>query len=132
MAARFNHKELILSALLTNSTYAAASKQCGVSVSTIKRAMADPDFRKELEARRKQVLDNTCMILQTLMPKAVNTAAEIMQDPKISPQIRLNAGDQIMRYGTRLTELCYVDDTVSQIKDMFEELNVIDVNYKEN
>ena len=132
MARRFNHKELIMSALLTSYTYAEASKQSGVSVSTIARAMADPDFRRELEERRKQILDNTCMMLQTLMPKAVSTTNEIMEDPETSKQVRLNASDMILRHGTRLTELCSVSNTVDEMENKLDELNVIDVNYKEN
>ena len=126
MARRFNNKELILSALLKNYTYAAASKECGVSIATIQRAVADPDFKRELEERRKQILDNTCMMLQTQLPKAVQVTSGIMTDEDNSPQVRLNASDMIMRNAMRMTELCSVNDVVDGMKNRFEEMNIID------
>ncbi len=126
MARRFNNKELILSALLKNYTLTGAAKESGVSISTIKRAVADPDFKRELDERRKALLDNTCMMLQTQLPHAVKITSDIMADDDNSPQIRLNASDMIMRNAMRMTELCSVNDTVAAMKDRFEELNIID------
>ena len=123
---RFNNREMMLVACLQNFTQRDAARAAGVSEKTMQRALKDPDFKSELDARRKEVIDNTCIMLQSMLPQAVKTAVGIMDDEDVAPQVRLNAADTIMRYTMRLTELCDVNDTVAEMKRRFEEMNVID------
>ncbi len=126
MGKRVNNKELIMSALLQSRTLSEASKLSGVSESTIIRAKQNTEFMEELEERRKEILDTTCMMLQGHVQGAVLNAVEIMNDKNNSAQVRLNACDLIIRNTYRLTELTDTKANLKYITERLNELNVID------
>ena len=126
MAKRVNNKELIMSAILQSRTLKEASEMSGVSEATIIRAKHNDEFMEELEQRRKEILDTTCMMLQGHVQRAVINAVEIMNDTSNSPQVRLNACDLIIRNTCKLTDLTDNKKRLNNILKKLDELNIVD------
>lgn len=126
MAKRVNNKEKIMSALLTCNSVREASQLTGISERTIWNARANEDFSRELEERRKNLLDSTCLLLQANIQSAVITASEIMKNPDNSPQVRLNACDLIIRNTCKLTDLTDNKARLDYLLRQLNELNIID------
>lgn len=96
--------ERILAALLSANSVTEAAKDCGISKTTIYARLKDPVFNAKYEAACRDVLKNVKAALQIQMGEAVNVMAEVMNEKKNAPQIRLNAADAVLRHGLRLTE----------------------------
>lgn len=96
--------ERVIAALLTSPTVKAASEQCGVSERQIYARLNKPAFHERYDKARHDLLDHATAQLQGRTGEAVETMAEVMNDPKNPPQTRLNAADAIIRNGLKLTE----------------------------
>lgn len=103
--AKLTKNEKITVALLENPTIELAAKAAEVSEATIYRRLADPDFRKEYDNRRRQIVETACGALQGKISGAVATLAQIMEDSATSPYVRVQAASTILEYSVRTFEI---------------------------
>lgn len=96
--------ETLLSALLTSSSIREASRICGLSESQIYERMRNPEFAKRYRDSRRELLTGCMAGLQASLGEAVNVISQIMRNEEVSPQIRLNACESILRNSMKLTE----------------------------
>jgi hypothetical protein len=64
-------KEIVLAALLSTKTLEEAAQKSGVSVSTLRRWLKIPDFRKDLEEERRHVLEMAASGLSEAVTDAI-------------------------------------------------------------
>ena len=119
MKKRNRTQERILIALLQNVSVSAAAEVAGVSEATVYKYLAEPEFKREYEAKRKEMLDDSCRTLQANMSMAVDELVDIIKDKSNKSQIRLNAIDALLRHAYKQTELV---DILTRL-DVLEELN---------
>ena len=81
--------------------------------------MKEPEFVAQYEAKRKEMIDDSCKTLQANMSMAVDELVEIIKDKGNKAQIRLNAIDTLLRHAYKQTELV---DILARL-DALEELN---------
>lgn len=98
-------REQALVALLNYPTIKEAALGCNQAEVTLRRYMADPDFRTEYDARRRQLVEAACGALQTRMGAAADTLAELMDCPAVPPQTRLGAARMILEFGLKTVEV---------------------------
>lgn len=98
-------REQALVALLNYPTIKEAAAACNQAEVTLRRYMADPDFRTEYDARRRQLVEAACGALQTRMGAAADTLAELMDCPAVPPQTRLGAARMILEFGLKTVEV---------------------------
>lgn len=107
--------ERIIAALLTTTSISDAAKECKISKTTIYQRLKDPEFNTKYRTACRELLRDHTAALQGHMGAAISTMREILDNPKNSPQVRLNAADGILRHGLNLTEQM---DIVSQLEEL--------------
>ncbi len=93
-----------LSALLTCPTKAAAAKEAGISDSTLRNYLADPEFQKEYKAAFGQLVTDATRQAQKALSPALSALRSIVEDESESAGSRIAAARSLLEYGLRLTE----------------------------
>lgn len=110
-------REQAMAALLTYPTIRDAAGACNQAEVTLRRYLADPDFRAEYDARRRQMVEAACGVLQTRMGAAADTLAELMDCPAVPPQTRLGAARMILEFGLKTVEVLDILPRLEALED---------------
>lgn len=113
----------IIIALLENPTITAASKASGISEATIYRRLAEPDFKKAYDARRRQVVEVACGALQNRLSEAVDALSDIMNDGKASKMARAQAARTVLEYGIKTLETLDILPRLEALQEAAEKEN---------
>jgi hypothetical protein len=92
-----------LTALLKTPSIAAASEECGLSVATVKRYLADENFSTIYRKQRMMILQQTVAGLTDLSSLAVSKIEDAMSSG--DPNTELRAACRVLDYATKLVEL---------------------------
>ena len=114
-------RELILTALLSNPTVREASASIGVPEQTIYSWLRKPDFKKEYDERRRQLVDDTSNYLQVKLNEATATIFELMDDKEAPAQTRLNAARTVFEYCHKFIEQRDVTDRLDALEALASE-----------
>ena len=94
-----------LSELFNCSNIAEAIKKAEVSESTAYRWMReDEEFKKELQKRKTNALDEVSTQMQIGFSQAVKELLEIIKNNKVAAQVKINAIDCLFRNARPLIE----------------------------
>jgi hypothetical protein len=85
-------RDLLITNLLTSSTYAEAAQKTGISECTLYRWLRDPDFQSAFRQARRQIVDHAVSRLTTLTSKAVTTLERNMHSSVPSSEVRSALG----------------------------------------
>ena len=97
-------QEAAIAALLTQRTIDEAAKATGVSVSTLRRWMAIPNFREAyLKARRDAVTQGYARLQQNC-GAAGTVLLKLMADPATKASTRVQAARSILEFATQSLE----------------------------
>ena len=108
-------KERALQALLVSRTRAEAAQAAGVSESTLRQYMKDPEFLERYkQAFGEMVADATRQAQQTLSP-ALSVLREIMEDKSEQAQARITAARSVLEYSLKL---CEQTDILEQLREL--------------
>jgi hypothetical protein len=69
----------LLLALACGATVEAAARQCGLSESTAHRRLAEPEFRRRLQAMRTDLVQRTTGALTAASTEAVRALLELLK-----------------------------------------------------
>jgi hypothetical protein len=117
-----NKDVLLALAIAAGASAAEAAGQLDISVRTVHRRMADPDFRKFVSDLRAQMLERTLGRLTENMTRAADTMMRLLDDP--DPALRLRAARSMLTLGLRLHDAV---DLASQVRDLQAQVD----RYKE-
>ena len=107
--------------MLHNASVAATAKATGISEATIYKYLNDTEFKTEYEAKRKEMLADSCHTLQANMGQAINELVEIIEDKDIKQQIRLNANDMLLRHSYKQTEQLDILTRLDALEELYKE-----------
>lgn len=116
-----SRQQRALSALLTCSTQAEASKQAGISVRTLRNYLQVPEFRDELAKRFSELLADATHVSQRALRPAVETLSELTQDEKQTASIRLASARAVVSACCRLTELHDFDKRLRRLEEALDD-----------
>ena len=88
--------EQIIAALLNTGTLRAAAAAVGISERTIYDRMTRGEFQALYKAAKTDIIRAVVFNINNRLQEAVNTIADIMQDPGNSPAVRLQAAQTIL------------------------------------
>ena len=108
--------EIIIAALISNTTVRAAAAACGVSETQIYARLRNPAFKERYNLARRDVLEQCAAYVQGLVGEALEKMREIMNDVNAGPQVRLNAAEAIVRSSLRLTEQADILTELAELK----------------
>jgi len=104
-------------ALAVGTSASEAARQTGISLSTVNRRLADPDFRRFVAQLRGQMLERALGRVTDSMSKAADTLAGQLDASE--PAIRIRAARALLSLGLRLHDAV---DIVERIRQVEEEL----------
>lgn len=97
--------EQILAALIATGAVRPAAKVAGVSETTIRTRLADPDFRAQYETAKGAVLQEACDALAARLTHAVDVLVEVLDNTENAATVRVSAADSLLRHGLRYIEM---------------------------
>lgn len=96
--------EAIISALLSEGSVKGAAAVLGCTPRTINSRSKSQEFKEMYQEARADLLRAGAAKLQGHVAEAVDTLAEIMQDPGVAPQTRCNAATAVLSHAAKYTE----------------------------
>ena len=100
--------EKIMAALIACGSVRAAARAVGVSETTVRARLNDPDFRKEYETAKGAVLEEACDSLSARLTHAVDVLVEVLDNTQTPATVRVSAADSLLRHGLRYVEVANV------------------------
>lgn len=108
--------EIIIAALMANTTVRAAAAACGISETQIYARLRNPAFKERYASARRDLLEQCAAYVQGIVGEALEKMREIMNDVNAGPQVRLNAAEAIVRSSLRLTEQADILTELAELK----------------
>ena len=102
------NNEQILAALVATGSVRAAAKAVGVSETTIRARLNDPDFRAEYEKAKSEILTEACDALAARLTLAVDVLCDVLDSDATPATVKVSAADSILRQGLRYVEVANV------------------------
>lgn len=102
--------EAIIAALLQSGTVKEAATAAGISARTIHDRMKNDEFKMEYAEARNNVLRRAVNTMSDKLTAAVETVAEIMENPANNPAVRLQAAQTIIGNAAKLSEKLTQDE----------------------
>lgn len=113
-------KEKALQALLVSRTKAEAARVAGVSESTLREYMKDPEFIEKYRQACGDMLKDAAQQARQGISPALETLREIAETPG-NPQARIMAARSTLEYSLRLTERVDILERVEALEKSIKE-----------
>lgn len=108
--------ELLVAALACGATRESAAHQAGVSLSTVHRRLADPEFCRELQAFRADIVQRTAGALTAAGLEFVKTLVGL-QSTATPPATRLGAARAGLELGMKVREAADLEERVAALEE---------------
>jgi len=115
--------EEIIGALIGRGSIKEAAVSLGCTPRTLYERMKKPEFKKLYADAKADIMKGATAKLQGKLCGAVDTLAEIMQDPEAAKQTRANCAVSILQYGVRFTEATDILERLEALEALEEENN---------
>ena len=112
--------ELIITALLTNSTVKKASASCGVPESTIYSYLKKPEFKKKYNKAKTDLMEHTTTYLQGKTAETIEIILSIAEDTENHAQTRLTACRTLLEYTFKFMENTDLLQRIEQLEALEE------------
>ena len=119
--------EIIVSALLQNSTVEKAAEAAGVSPRTIYSRMREREFRGLYSQAKAEMLRSAVVKMNGKLSAAVDEIAEIMTDKGVNPSVRLQAAQTILNNAGKYNELLAAAERTANIDSEPVDERIIDL-----
>jgi len=97
-------RERFMLAMLENPTVTKAFESAGIGKTTAYRYLKDEDFKQELEHRRNEAISNAVNYLQSNLTRCAEVLVEIVNNQKVTPQVRINAVNSVFTNAKAMSE----------------------------
>jgi hypothetical protein len=112
----------VLLALACGATAEAAARQTGVSESTIRRRLKDPDFVQMLHKQRAEMHLRIADQLTAASTEGVRTMIQLMQ-PTNSGTVRLGAARLVVELSSKVRETADLALRLTELEQRMEQQN---------
>lgn len=112
--------DALLLALACGATVEAAARQCGLCETTVYRRLKEPEFQRQLQAIRADLVQRTAGALTAAALEAVRTLVDL-QKPNVQAAVRLGAARAILELGLKVRETA---ELLARIAALEERLGV--------
>lgn len=109
-----------LQAMLEESTITKAAEKAGINRTTAYKYLKDKDFKKELNARRTECVNDTVRYLQGKLSLCNETLVSIIENPDTNDQIKINAINAIYANCKSMTETAEIITRLEQVEELIE------------
>jgi CheY-specific phosphatase CheX len=113
--------EAILMALACGANVENAAQSAGVSASTVKRRLLEPEFLQRLQAMRADMVQRATGMLTAAALESVKTLLTLQTDVT-PPSVRLGAARAVLELGVRLRETAELHERIAAMETQMAEL----------
>jgi hypothetical protein len=110
----------LVTALACGATVEGAARKAGLSVRTVYRRRADPDFQSRLRQERAELTRRAAGLLTAASLESVRTLVEL-QGTAVPPAARLGAARAIIGLGMKLREEADLVERVAELERRLEQ-----------
>jgi hypothetical protein len=107
--------EALLMALACGATVENAARAAGVAPRTAHRRLANPKFRRRLQAMRADMLQRSAGLLTAAALEAVKTLVSLQQ-PSVPAAVRLGAARAILEIGSKVREAADFEERLAAVE----------------
>ena len=111
-----NRDTPLLMALACGASPEQAARQCGLSARTVFRRLRQPDFVRELQAVRDDMVRRSAGMLTAAAGEAVKTLVSLMSGA-VPPATRLGAARAVLEIGIKVREVTELAERVAALED---------------
>jgi hypothetical protein len=108
-------EDALLLALACGATVESAARQCRLSERTVYRRLAEPEFRRRLQALRADMVQRTAGALTAAATEAVRTLLEL-QKATSPAAVRLGAARAVLEIGVKLREAAELEERLAELE----------------
>lgn len=112
--------ELLVAALACGATKESAAHQAGVSLSTVHRRLADPEFCRQLQAFRADIVQRMAGALTAAGLEFVKTLIAL-QSAATPPATRLGAARAGLELGMKVREMTDLEERLAALEQRMAE-----------
>jgi hypothetical protein len=109
-------EDVLLLALACGATVEAAARQCQLSERTIYRRLAEPDFRRRLQALRADMVQRAAGLLTAAAVEAVKTLLDL-QKASAPFAVRLGAARAVLEIGVKFREMADLEERLAALEE---------------
>ncbi len=114
-------QELAINELLKGNSIVESAKIVGVSEATLNRWLANSEFKVVLNKRKSLIVDNCIDKINLLGNKAITVLDSMLDDEKVSSNVRLNASKSILDMILKFNEQRNIMDKMKEIEELLNE-----------
>jgi hypothetical protein len=111
-----NSNHALLVALACGATVEQAAAKCGISERTVYRRMEKPEFRRQIQAFKAEMVQRAAAALTAAAMESVRTLLEL-QKPSNAGAVRLGAARAILEMGVKLREMAELEERIRALED---------------
>jgi hypothetical protein len=108
-------EDALLLALACGASVDQAARQCGLSIRTVYRRLAEVDFRRRLQALRSDMVSRTAGTLTAAATEAVRTLLELLKS-SASDAVRLGAARSVLEMGMKVREAADLEERLAALE----------------
>ena len=117
-------KTKFLQALLTEPTLSAAAEKVPISRTTAYAYLEDPEFEAELTRRKTESVEDALRYLQGKLSMCSAVLIDIIQNPDVANQVKLNAIQLVFNQVKAMTETAEVMRMAPQVEQLAKWLEM--------
>ena len=106
--------------MLEESTISKAAEKAGITRKTAYNYLKNKDFKKELNRRRGELVNDAVRYLQGKLSLCNETLVSMIENPDTSHQIKINAINAIYTNCKSMTETAEIITRLEQIEEIIE------------
>jgi hypothetical protein len=106
----------LLLSLACGATVENAARKAGVGERTVYRRLTDPEFHRQLEGLRAEMVQRTAAMLTAASMEAVKTLVALL-DPSVLAAVRLGAARSVLELGARLRESAELEQRITALEE---------------
>jgi hypothetical protein len=118
-SGRRNADDQLLLVLACGATLESAARQAGVSLRTAKRRAAEPEFKRQLNALRWDMVQRALGMLTAAMGESAKTLV-VLQKETVPYSSRLGAARAVFEIGMKLREQNDLEQRLAAIEERFD------------
>jgi hypothetical protein len=107
--------QVLLLALACGATIEAAASKAGVSPATVYRRLQDPDFQRQLQEIRTDMVQRSASMLTAACGEAIKSLVALLKDT-VPPGLRLRAACGVIHLSARMRETTELDRRIAALE----------------
>jgi len=113
-----------LQAMLEETTIGRAAEKAGINRHTATKYLQDREFSDLLTAKRLECINDSVRYMQGRLAQCAETLMQIIDNPRTSPQVKVNAINAVFTNCKMMTETADILTKLDEIEKRIEDSDI--------